>query len=162
MLKSLLLSLFPRLAPGAALHQASDRLFRFRQRTRIAPAPDLACMLRREVGLPEQPTLLASDSGDQFTVTANLQAVGIDSLQIGITQEQFTLSGWLLQPPSHATGGVPECGGFSASRAIPPSMDLEQFTLHYHQGHLIFRVPKKSARRRDSTHTPAPATEYYQ
>lgn len=162
MLKLLMLSLLPRLTPATALHQARQRLFRLLGHTPIPPTPDLEFMLRREVGLPEQPALLARNTGHQFTVTADLQAVGIDSLQIGITPEQFTLSGWVLQQPSQATGDSPECGWFSASRAIPPSMDLDHFTLHYHQGQLIFSVPKKYAYRGCAMRTSASAKEYYQ
>ncbi|WP_107023442.1 hypothetical protein [Pseudomonas sp. BBP2017] len=164
MLKLLLLSLLPRLTPDAALLQARHRLFSFLGHTRKRRAPDLELMLRREVGLPEQPALLVRHSGHQFTVTADLQTVGIDSLQIGITPKQFTLSGWVLQEPSHAstTGVSPECGWFSSSRAIPPSMDLDHFTLHYRQGQLIFSVPKQHSRKWHLMHTPASTTEYHQ
>lgn len=162
MLKLLLLSLLPRLTPGAALHQGRERLFNLLRHTPPPPIPDLEFMLRREVGLPKQPAVFARNAGHHFIVTADLQAVGIDSLQIGITPEQFTLSGWVLQPPSQATGISPECGWFSSSRAIPPSMDLDHFTLHYHQGQLVFSVPKKHLRQGSPIHTAASAKEHFQ
>lgn len=158
MFKSLLLSILPRLAPSAVLSQARKRLLDLTSGKWVYRAPDLELMLRREVGLPYQPVLFARNTGDQFIVTADLQSVGIDSLQIGITTQQFTLSGWVMPDPADASMSS-DCGWFSSSRTIPPSMDLDHFTLNYHQGLLVFSVPTKHSLSRPHLHFTAPITE---
>lgn len=161
MFKLLLLSILPRLAPGAMLNQTRKRLLGLVGGKRSYRAPDLELMLRREVGLPYQPVLFARNIGDQFIVTADLQSVGIDSLQIGITTQQFTLSGWVVPDAADAstTAISSECGWFSSSRTIPPSMDLDHFTLNYHQGLLVFSVPRKHSQNRRPLHSTASITE---
>lgn len=162
MFKSPLMSYLQRLAPSALLQQARAHLLKLFGARPSFRAPDMEVMLRREVGLPYQPVLFARNTGSQFTVTADLHSVGIDSLEIGITSQQFTLSGWVLQEPADASTAAiaSECGWFRSSRIIPPSMDLDHFTLNYHQGQLVFSVPQKQLLSWRSLYCTASISEY--
>jgi HSP20 family molecular chaperone IbpA len=133
----------PLRAPLQRLKSALQRLGRI-----FKPTPrtlDMEPMLRRELDLPRQPVLVAMNTGTVFTVTADLQGFDIDSLQMELTRRLFTLSGWVSHKPGEAfaTDFPSQSGAFKASRIVPASMDLDNFTLHFNHGLLTFSVPRK-------------------